>query len=101
MKSEIVLQFSPEPIDEPIFLDSGSVGRDERFGFLHTAVQAVKVGKQERIVEIRYAAILLAFEEPNCIASQHLQHWHSQAGMAQIEIQFGQFVTSNRPREIS
>src|SRR5260370_1927404 len=66
MKSEIISQFCPEPIDEPIFLDSGSVSGDERFGFLNTPVQAVKIGKQECIVEIEYAAILLALQKPNC-----------------------------------
>src|SRR5260370_35074287 len=66
MKYEIIPPFCPEPIDEPIFLDSGSVSGDERFGFLNTPVQAVKIGKQECIVEIEYAAILLALQKPNC-----------------------------------
>src|SRR5438093_12776281 len=37
-KSEIGVQFSPKPINEPIFFDRACVGGGERFRFLHAAV---------------------------------------------------------------
>jgi len=45
MKSELALQFPPQPIDETILLDRSSICGGKRFCFVHVAVQTVKIGK--------------------------------------------------------
>ena len=64
-KSEIGLQFSPDPIDEPILGDKSSVCGGEAFGLFDAPVQAVEIGQKKEIVGVREAAIFFAFEQSN------------------------------------
>ena len=53
MKSEIVLQFSPEPIDEPIFLDWADDAGDERYWRREILAQCDYVATAESRIEHR------------------------------------------------
>src|SRR4029077_918353 len=50
-KSEICLQFCPQPIDEPISLDRSGVVGGQRFRFADIAVQAVEIREQQYIID--------------------------------------------------
>src|ERR1041384_5774935 len=63
MKSEFGPQFSPEPIDKPIFPDGCRVRGGERFGLVDASVQTVEIGEQEQVIAIDEAAVLFALEQ--------------------------------------
>src|SRR2546430_5705787 len=65
MKSELVLQFRPEPIDETILLDRG-ICASECFCFVDLAVQTVEINKKKRVTETKRAAIFLVLQQTNC-----------------------------------
>src|SRR2546430_14638778 len=82
MKSELVLQFRPQPIDETILLDRSSVSGGQLFCFVHVAVQTVEISKQKRAGETKWAAIFLVLQQANCTVDVSLrecsrnQVWH-------------------------
>src|SRR5580704_11237223 len=82
MKSELALQFRPQPIDETILLDRSSIRGRESFCFVHVAVQTVEISKQKRVAETKLAAIFLVLQQANCPADVSLrkrsrnQVWH-------------------------
>src|SRR5882672_602846 len=82
MKSELALQFRPQPIDETILLDRSSISGGQRFCFFRVAVQTVKINKQKRVAETNRAAIFLVLQQTNCSVDVSLrkgsrnQVWH-------------------------
>ena len=82
MKSELALQFLPQPIDETILLDRSSICSCERFCFVHVAIQSVEISKQKCVAGIKRATIFLVLQETNCPVDISLrkcsrnQVWH-------------------------
>src|SRR6266576_1458009 len=82
MKSEVALQFRPQPIDETILLDRSSICGGKRFCFVHVAVQTVEISKQKYVAGIKRATIFLILQETNCSVNVTLrkcsrnQVWH-------------------------
>ena len=52
VKSELGLQFAPEPINKPIFLDGACLRRRKRLRFFDASIQTVEVEEQEEVIDI-------------------------------------------------
>src|ERR1043166_7209672 len=65
MKSEFGLQFSPEPIDKPIFPDGCRIGGGERFGPFDTSIQTIEIREQEQVIAVGEAALFVTLEQSN------------------------------------
>src|SRR4030095_9550369 len=63
MKSEIGLQLLQQPINEPVFLDRGSVIGDQPLRFFDVAVQTVEIGEQENVGSAAHTAIFFALQQ--------------------------------------
>ena len=76
-KSEFGLQFSPEPVYEPISLDRSGLGVGEGFRLIDAASMTVEINEKEGVVDIGETAILflLVFANRNRARARARARW--------------------------